>query len=329
MTIEDLENKEVTWDVQGATVAATITAPIGKGPRAAVVLVAGSGPTDRDWCTPLLPGTNGSARSLAEALASRGFATIRYDKIAAGPNANENLAKFTGKMSMRSHVEELRGAVEALLSESDVDAARIFALTNSEGALHAVNYQLEATDHRFRGMVLTGAPGRAVGTVARVQIAEQVRSLPDHEGIMEGFDAAIADFLADRPMVFDPCLPDILKQVLQALELPINLPFTRELWGYDLPEQLRKVEEPVLVVIGKKDLQIDWRIDGGALERAIGDKDDVSFVYPDDADHVLKHEATPRESITGQMAAVHYNASDSRLDPGARDAILKWLDDRS
>ncbi len=124
-------------------------------------------------------------------------------------------------------------------------------------------------------MVLTGAPGRAVGTVARVQIAEQVRSLPDHEGIMKGFDAAIADFLADRPMVFDPCLPDILKQVLQALELPINLPFTRELWGYDLPEQLRKVGEPVLVVIGKKDLQIDWTIDGGALERAVGDKDAV------------------------------------------------------
>ena len=59
------------------------------------------------------------------------------------------------------------------------------------------------------------------------------------------------------------------------------------------------------------------------------DKDDVSFVYPDDADHVLKHEATPRESITGQMAAFHYNASDSRLDPEARDAILKWLDDHS
>ncbi len=84
---EDLENKEVTWDVQGATVAATITAPNGKGPRPAVVLVAGSGPTDRDWCTPLLPGTNGSARLIAEALASRGFVTIRYDKIAAGPNA--------------------------------------------------------------------------------------------------------------------------------------------------------------------------------------------------------------------------------------------------
>ena len=179
-------------------------------------------------------------------------------------------AKFTGKISMGSHVEELRGAVEALLSESDVDADRIFALTNSEGALHAVNYQLEAKDHRFRGMVLTGAPGRAVGTVARVQIAEQVRSLPDHEGIMKGFDAAIADFLADRPMVFDPCLPEILKQVLQALELPINLPFTRELWDYDLPEQLRKVDDPVLVVIGKKDIQIDWTIDGGALERAVG-----------------------------------------------------------
>jgi hypothetical protein len=59
------------------TVYATITRPeTGEG-RPAVVFVPGSGPTDRDWNSPLLPGTNGSAKLLAEELANKGYITLR------------------------------------------------------------------------------------------------------------------------------------------------------------------------------------------------------------------------------------------------------------
>ena len=60
--------------------------------HSAVVFVAGSGPTDRNWCSPLLPGTNGSGKLLAEALASQGFVTLRYDKLASGPHVKENIS---------------------------------------------------------------------------------------------------------------------------------------------------------------------------------------------------------------------------------------------
>jgi hypothetical protein len=75
---------EVTWQLDGITVRGTLTLPDGSGPFPAVVLVAGSGPTDRDWCSPLLPGTNGSARLFAEAFAEAGVALLRYDKRASG-----------------------------------------------------------------------------------------------------------------------------------------------------------------------------------------------------------------------------------------------------
>ena len=79
------ESLDVTWRLDTTTVYGTVVRPAGPGPFPAVVMVAGSGPTDRDWNSPLLPGSNGSARLLAEALARAGIASLRYDKRASGP----------------------------------------------------------------------------------------------------------------------------------------------------------------------------------------------------------------------------------------------------
>lgn len=321
-----IEEREVTWKVLGIPVYGTITAPKDDEVHSGVIFVAGSGPTDRDWCSPLLPGTNGSAKILAEALARRGFLTLRYDKLASGPHVKENFSKFAGKLSMQTHIDELAGAVGTLVSEKNVDRDDLFVLTNSEGAVHAVNYQLQAKSNRFKGLVLTGAPGRAVGDIARSQIFNQVKSLPNADILMKSYDKAIAEFQADEPVVMDPSLPEGVKQLLLSLENPANLPFSRELWAYRLPDYIAQVDEPMLVVIGKKDIQIDWKADGGALEDATAHKTGVSFAYPENANHVLKHEETPSDELTAQYAGLHYNAPDAELDGEAADAIFTWLE---
>ena len=65
-------SKEVSWPLDDTTVYGTLVKPAGQGPFPGVVMVAGSGPTDRDWNSPLIPGSNGSARLIAEALAPKG-----------------------------------------------------------------------------------------------------------------------------------------------------------------------------------------------------------------------------------------------------------------
>jgi uncharacterized protein len=195
-----LENKEVVWEVDGIPVYGTITCPKGEDAHSAVVFVAGSGPTDRDWCSPLLPGKNGSGKLLAEALASQGFLTLRYDKRASGPHVQENVPKMIGKISMQSHIDELSGVVETLISRKYADEKDLFVLTNSEGAIHALNYQLSSLV-KFKGMVLTGAPGRSVGQVARSQIYNQLISLPNKETIMKHYDHAIDSFVKGNPIV--------------------------------------------------------------------------------------------------------------------------------
>jgi fermentation-respiration switch protein FrsA (DUF1100 family) len=325
----NLENQEITWQVDGIPVCGTLTRPPGDGTWAAVAFVAGSGPTDRDWNSPLLPGGNGSARLLAEALAGDGYVTLRYDKLASGPHAKENVARLAGKASLQSHVDELTGAVAALAHRPEVDPDCIFALTNSEGGIHALNYQREARDHRFAGLVLTAMPGRSIAATMRSQIVPQLTTLPDGEVMIRHYDAAIADFLAGQPVEPDSSLPEFVKGIFLSLTNPANLPFARQLLNVDPARLLRDVPEPALVVIGKKDIQVNWQDDGELLQAAVAGRVNVSFVFPENANHDLKYEEKSRDQLTPAEVQTTYNAEGRQLDPAALKAIRNWLKEHS
>jgi uncharacterized protein len=316
-------SEEVGWEMGDTSVTATVTRPDDNGPHAAIVFIAGSGPTDRDWNSPLLPGTNGSAKLLAEELAKAGFVTIRYDKRVTGPNALKNLPFLTGKISMESHADEVAGAVDVLLKRPEVDPAKIFVLANSEGTIHALNYQI-GREPKFAGLVLTGLPGRNMAAVTRGQIEAQVAALPEGKSIMEGYDKLMADFLAEKPFTPDPAVPEGLNNLFQGFNNPLNLPFARELFKTDASLLLASIDTPVLVVIGQKDIQVDFQRDGEVLEAAVKGQPQVTFAYPENANHVLKLEKRPRSALSA-VDALTYNASDRVLDPAALELIKEWL----
>jgi alpha-beta hydrolase superfamily lysophospholipase len=320
------KSREVSWKINEIPIYGTLTIPKDKA-KAAIIFVAGSGPTDRDWCSPLIPGNNGSAKLLAEFLTNQKFMTLRYDKIASGPYVKENLPKMIGKISMQSHVDELSGAVKTVLSQSKDKKMKLFALTNSEGGIHALNYQLQTDDNKFDGLVLTGAPGRSIGEVARSQVYNQIASQPNSKILMKNYDDAVSDFIDGKPVVPDLALPDGVKQLLLGLKNPINLPFTQELWTYNPAEYISKVKEPILVIIGKKDIQVSWQDDGKAIENAASNKKNSTFIYPENANHVLKNEEEPLEKIFSN-AVNRYNASDRIMDQETTNAILKWLNEQ-
>jgi len=253
------------WELDGITMTGTVTRPDGEGPFPAVILVAGSGPTDRDWCSPILPGTNGSGRLLAEALAGAGIASLRYDKRASGPHAIENATKLLGHLSMASHLDELIAAVDVLASQDFVDATRIAGLGNSEGTLHVLHYATTSQAVPFAGIVLASPPGRAVGDVLLTQLALQAAQVPGGEAMMPLVEAAAHRYEAGEPMDPDPALPESVRMVLSSFEVPLNLPFARELWAEDAADTLPEVRVPALVLIGGKDVQVDVHLDGDPL----------------------------------------------------------------
>jgi esterase/lipase len=142
---------------------------------------------------------------------------------------------------------------------------------------------------------------------------------------MAAYDAGIAHFLAAEPFTPDPSLPPVAQTLLQALADPANLPFSRELWIADAAALLEQIEVPVLIVIGKKDIQVDWQADGELLQRAAAGKKEVTFIFLENANHVLKYEPKRRAELVPAEVAAGYNAPDARLDEEAQAGILNWL----
>jgi dienelactone hydrolase len=334
---------DVSWQLDDITMAGTVVRPHGDGPFPAVVMVAGSGPTDRDWCSPLLPGPNGSARLFAEAFAAAGIASIRYDKRASGPHVRENLPKLIGTMSMRSHLDELIAATDALAAQPFVDASRIVGLGNSEGTLHVLHYALRHTasdepvsnEHipdkavpdepvPFVGIVLAAPPGRPIQDVLLSQLALQASQIPGGDELMPKVEQAAARYAAGQPMDPDPALPESVRMVLSSFETPANLPLARELWTESACDSLPEVTIPTLVLIGGKDVQIDRHADGDPLQRAAAGMPNVTFAFPPNANHVFKEDTrTPAEIAA--TPGNGYNEPGTHLDPQSLAIVLDWL----
>ena len=315
----------VSWKVDEIDIDASLTRPVGAGPFPAVIFVAGSGPTDRNWNTPLIPGTNGSGALLADALTQQGYITLRYDKRASGPHVSENVKLMAGKISMQGHTAELAGGVSLLISNQDVDKEKIFVLTNSEGCVHALNYQTQPDKQGFAGMVLTSAFARPAGDLAHSQIAAQLGAVPGGDVMLSAYDEAMKEFIAGRPAPVNENLPEGLRQVIQAITQPINQPFSRELWTYNPVASLAKVTIPVLILIGKKDTQVDWETDGPLFEAVAADHGNITVSYAETANHVLKFEPRPRSQLTPAEVMASYGSDDVMLDTDAVEVIIAWL----
>lgn len=324
-TVNASDDLPVSWLVDDIQVNASLTLPEGTGPFPAVIMVAGSGPTDRNWNTPLIPGTNGSAALLSRMLTDAGFITLRYDKRPSSPQAQENVTRMMGKISLQGHIDELAGGVQLLANRKDVDRSHIFALTNSEGCVHALNYQLRAFQLPFSGLILTSPPARPIGVVARGQIAAQLSAVPGGEQMLAAYDQAIQDFTAGHPVKMDESLPEGLRNLILSITQPINQPFSRELWSMDAAKLLESVHNPVFVVLGKKDIQVTWQIDGPIFDALAMKQSNVEVAYFENANHVLKHEPRPLAQLSMTEIMESYNGDTSVMDGDAAQSILDWL----
>src|SRR5262249_19474855 len=112
----EVASEEVAFTAGDHKVPGTLVLPA-KRPAAPIVLMAGSGTTDRDWNTPLITSKNGSGKLLAEALAKRGYAVLRFDKAAIGANK-----VAPGSVTLDTYRDEGRAALAFLRTRPEVDA---------------------------------------------------------------------------------------------------------------------------------------------------------------------------------------------------------------
>ena len=260
---------ELTTSSQGAVLKGAWLAPETPAVAAPLVIIPGSGPTDRNGDNPL----GVRARSyalLAEGLAARGVPTLRIDKrgmfssAAAGVDPNA--------VTMSIYAADARAwAAEAA---AKAGAACAWLLGHSEGALVALAAAQDA-NAPICGVLAVSGPGRKPGEVLR----EQLRANPANAPVLAQAEAAIADVEAGRPVDVAALHPG-----LQPLFAAPVQPFLRSLFALDPADLARSMGRPLLIVQGETDIQTA-RADAEALKIA---RPDATLAMLAGVNHVLK-----------------------------------------
>lgn len=154
-----------------------------------VLIISGSGPTDRDGNSFLLPGKNNSLKYLGEALAKNGIASLRYDKRGIGKSAASMIREED--LRFETYIEDARAWVDFLKSEKKCSG--IFIAGHSEGSLIGMVAARHAGVEGF--ISLAGA-----GKTASDLIVNQVRNQLSPE--LVGESKKIIDALKDGRVGF-------------------------------------------------------------------------------------------------------------------------------
>jgi pimeloyl-ACP methyl ester carboxylesterase len=322
----EIVEEAVTFAGAGHEIPGTLTRPRGDGPWPALVLLAGSGPTDRAWNSPLLPGKNGSGALLARALAREGVVVVGFDKAGAGANQVQAAA-----ITFDTYRDEALAALAYVRARPEVRADAVFIAGHSEGALHAIRAAHEATD-QLAGLILLASPGQPLADKLVAQVEGNLRGAKmapaEIERAMVPFRAAISSFLAGKPVdaAKASSIP-ALQQLVAGLTTESTAPVVRSLLALDPSKAIAGVATNVLVVGGGKDVQMD-PLDADALveARRRADRPVARYTSPD-ADHVLKLEARPLAELRANLAAVQaaYNGEERRLADDLVREVRRWM----
>lgn len=301
-------DREVTFETGDIQLAGTVTMPRGEGPFPAVVLISGSGPQDRDGATEgFVPGYRPS-RDLAEHLAERGIASLRYDERGVGESTGFHVTASTADLA-----RDAEAAFAFLRNREETDPKRVGLLGQSEGANIVALIAARNPDVAFA--ISLAGPAVSGHEILLAQSEHGFResglSGEELEAAMDGVRGQYDLVLNERWDELEAMMRQVLPGQLEAMspEERAELGTPEEIiaeeitrlrnWvhfflTYDPATAWSRVRVPVLAIFGGVDVQVTVEQNRASLEEALrrAPTDDWTVrVFPD-ANHLFQKAET-------------------------------------
>lgn len=234
----------------GATLAGTLLLPIRSELQyvPGVVLIAGSGPTDRDGNNAYIPDRIDLLKQIAERLANAGIASLRYDKRGSGASTprprGDALALQEQFFAWSNFVADVQAAHAELLRHNEIKAYATGLIGHSEGGLLAIAASAAMGAKRPHALVLASTPGHKLADILRSQIERNGPAYAvDSERIV-------------RTVAATGHVPNDVPRELQALFPLYGGAFLQGALAFDPAAALARLDNTCLLLQGGADTQV-------------------------------------------------------------------------
>lgn len=298
------QEREVVIACDWGDISATLNTPEA-GCDVAVLIVAGSGPTDRN-------GNSGQSlntytyKMLSDNLVKSGIAVLRYDKRAIGRSRLNDPATIPN-LVFGDFVDDAARCVDYLRGEG---FKKVVVAGHSEGGEIALHLALRE-DVAVDSLVLLCCPGFPMDQILNAQLSAQL--VPQHVGLMVTATTIIKRIKAGESVPIES-----IPQELLSLFHPSVQPFLCSSMAFDPAELMSRVEQPSLIISGGRDIQVTKE----NAERLMAGAKCGEHLHFEQMTHILK-DADTNDRIQ-QLVNVYVNAN-LPLTEGLSEAILKFV----
>jgi alpha-beta hydrolase superfamily lysophospholipase len=226
----------VSFTVDGTKTYGTLEIPAHRSGQhlAAALLLAGSGPTDRDGNQPANNITPQTLKLVAGVLAQQGIMTFRFDKYFTGQTGAGNFSSDPGAVDLNAFIRQADYAYDYLIAQPQVDKQRMLVVGHSEGGFYAMLVADTVSTHPA-GLALLEPQDQRILSLVAMQLDEQLDaavkqgqlSVPAAQQQAEGINNAIAQFRAGQQVDTTGLLPQIVQQLTPELLTPANAKVSR------------------------------------------------------------------------------------------------------
>jgi acetyl esterase/lipase len=231
------DDRDVCFDVDGTATYGTVHIPAHRdGQRlAAALLLAGSGPTDRNGDVPSFNVNPRTLKLIADVLGGLGIMSLRFDKYFSGQTGGGAYAADPGRIDLDAYIRQAVAAYNVLGAQPETREDALLIAGHSEGGMYAL---LVAQSVRPcpAGVALIEPQAEQLLSSIELQTSEQLNAAVAAGRIepavaaqnAEGLKRAIGDFRAGRPVDTSGLLPDIVRLLTPELLTTANERYVRE-----------------------------------------------------------------------------------------------------